>query len=906
MTGEMNENVAQNAQNLAAHSRFVQRIYRRYGSELTALPEGLPTRAHMTQAWHALQDRGLSAADALRVLRHLVLTRLATLDCSAQAGLTEVTAAMTTLAEFSLDQAYTLAMTPLLDRHGHPTNESAPDNPVQLWIVGMGKLGGRELNVSSDIDLVYVYDAEGETRGNSDGRQRISNHEFFAKLVKGIQAIVGLANEHGQVFRVDLALRPNGNSGPAACSLAALEEYFMVQGREWERLAWLKSRVIAPAAFATSASAGPLREVVLPFVFRRYLDYSVFEALRKLHRQIRQHAAQQAAGRPERANDVKLGRGGIREIEFIVQLLQVVRGGQFPELRTRATLEALPRLVRAGLMPPESAHDLHEAYVFLRQVEHRIQYLDDQQTQVMPTAPEDLAWMARTMGLADADALHAQLAAHRERVAREFDGLLGGSEQAAPTEDDLDGVCAQLPATWAAQVRPWLDGPKLQVLRDDARERLATLLLRTGAWLDDGRIREAAATRMLEWLEPLLRRQSYLALLKERPSTHLRLLRLLGAARWPARYLLRHPGVIDEFARPEMLDERFDAAQFEAELKRRRAALLRTQEADEEALLDLLRHAHHAEVFRTLARDVEGRLSVEQVADDLSALATSVLRVTSAWTWAHLKQAHREQPRVGIIAYGKLGGLELGYGSDLDVVFVFDDDAPEAQSIYTAWVRKLITWLTVKTGHGDLFEIDTALRPNGNSGLLVTSMAAFADYQLQRGSNAAWTWEHQAITRARMVLGDDDLRAQFEAVRQGVMTAVREPHALRTEILAMRQRVAQAHRVDSGRFDVKHSPGGMVDIEFAVQTLLLLHSGTHPALLTNAGNIGLLRIAEQEGLLPAPLGVQCGDAYRALRAAQHAARLDEAPTHMAPEDWVTHRSHVAALWHCVMGQARGL
>ena len=907
MTGEHDATALHPGANVAEHSRFVQRIHRRYAPDLAVLPPGLPQASSLNAAWQGLQARGLSPSDALRVLRHLVLERLVVLDCSGQADLHAVTHTMTALAAFCLDRAYALALAPLTERHGTPTCAEAPEQAAQLWIVGMGKLGARELNVSSDIDLIYIYDHEGETTGNSEGRQRISNHEFYAKLVKGIQAIVGLANEHGQVFRVDLALRPNGNSGPAACSLSALEEYFVVQGREWERLAWLKSRVIAPAVSATTAAASPLRDAVLPFVFRRYLDYSVFEALCKLHRQIRQHAAEQAAGRPERANDVKLGRGGIREIEFIVQLLQVVRGGQFPELRTRATLDALPRLVRAGLMPPQTAQDLQAAYVFLRQVEHRIQYLDDQQTQIMPTAEADLSWMARTLGLPDAAALTAQLAVHRDHVAQEFERVLGGSESAAAAvEDDLDSVCAQLPERWQAQVQEWLNSPKLAVLRDDARERLAALLLRTGAWLDDGRIAEVAAQRMLDWLEPLLRRQSYLALLKERPSTHLRLLRLLGAARWPARYLLRHPGVIDEFARAEMLDERFDAAQFEAELQRRRAALQRTGEADEEALLDLLRHAHHAEVFRTLARDIEGCLSVEQVADDLSALAVSILRVTGEWAWDHLKQRHREQPQVGVIAYGKLGGLELGYGSDLDVVFVFDDDAPEAQSIYTAWVRKLITWLTVKTGHGDLFEIDTALRPNGNSGLLVTSMAAFADYQLQRGSNAAWTWEHQAITRARMVVGSAELSRAFEAVREGVMTAARDPAALRAEILAMRQRVAQAHRLTPNTFDVKHSAGGMVDIEFAVQTLLLLHSAAHPALLVNAGNIALLRIAQEEGLLPQPLGQAVADVYRRLRHAQHQARLDEGSTNMAPQAWTQDRAQVAQLWQQVMGEARAL
>ena len=904
MTGQADESTAAQAQDLAGHSRFVQRIRRRYTAQAEALPKGLPGPAALRAGLEALLAQGLIPADGLRVLRHLVLVRLAELDCAGQASLGEVTQAMSDLAAFSLEHAVTWAMAPLVARHGQPMSDEPEPQAVRLWVIGMGKLGARELNVSSDIDLIYVYDHDGETTGNDEGRQVISNHEFFAKLVKDIQAIVGLANEHGQVFRVDLALRPNGNSGPAACSLAALEEYFVVQGREWERLAWLKSRVIAPQVNANAEAAAGLRDAVLPFVFRRYLDYSVFDSLRKLHRQIRQHAQQQAAGRPERANDIKLARGGIREIEFIVQLLQVVRGGQFPELRTRATLEALTRLSRAGLMPEATAQALAEAYTFLRRLEHRIQYLDDQQTQVMPTDVDDLNWMAQTLGLPDAASLNLALAAHREAVAQEFDRLLGGADAGAPADDDLNDIGLQLPEAWRAPVQSWLAQPKQQALNDEARERLAQLLLRTGSWLDEGRIPLVAAQRLLDWLEPLLRRQSYLALLKERPSTHLRLLRLLGAAKWPARYLLRHPGVIDELAYPDMLDERFDAAQFEAELTRRRDALLRTDEADEEALLDLLRHAHHAEVFRTLARDVEGRLSVEAVADDLSALACSVLALTGQWVWQRLKQTHRAQPQVGVIAYGKLGGKELGYGSDLDVVFVFDDDHPDAQSIYTAWVRKLITWLTVKTGHGDLFEIDTALRPNGNSGLLVTSMEAFADYQLQRGSNAAWTWEHQAITRARMVLGNDELRQRFEAVREGVMTAPREAAALRAEILAMRQRVADAHRLASDYFDVKHSPGGMVDIEFAVQTLLLLNSAEHPPLLANAGNIGLLRIAQDQGLLPAPLGEQVADVYRRLRHAQHQARLDESTTNMAPEDWANDRAQVAQLWQHVMGQPR--
>ena len=887
---------------VAEHSRFVQRIRRRYANELALLPPGVPAASDWDQVTHQLEQQGLSPENALRVLRHLVLERLASLDSSRVIDLETVTQTMTALAQWCLDKALQASWGALTEIHGLPWAEET-QAPAQIWIIGMGKLGARELNVSSDIDLIYVYDHEGQTQGNAHGGKRISNHEFFGKVVKRMQALIGESTEHGQVFRVDLALRPNGNSGPSACSLAALEEYFVVQGREWERFAWLKSRVVAPTRAHSDPSALALRDVVLPFVFRRYLDYRVFEGLRRLHRQIRQHAAQQAAGRPERANDVKLGRGGIREIEFIVQLLQVVRGGQFPELRTRGTLRALERLTQAGLVSSDMATQLSNAYRFLREVEHRIQYLDDQQTQVMPTDAADLAWLAQTMGYSGSSDFLAQLQAHREAVAAEFERLLGQDQaeaEATPLGDDLLALCHELPPEWQAQVRDWVSGARVSALDDSAKERLGKLLLRCGAWLDEGRITLVAAQRMIDWLEPLLRRQSYLALLQERPSTHQRLLRLLGAARWPAKYLIQHPGVIDELASAEMLNERFDPGQLKEELRQRRQALKRSGEDDEERLLDLLRRAHHAEVFRTLARDVEGRISVEAVADDLSALAQVLLELAVEWSWQHFKSAHTEHPHIGVIAYGKWGGQELGYGSDLDIVFVFDDDAPQAAEIYAAWVRKLISWLTVKTGEGDLFEIDTALRPNGNSGLLVSPFEAFSDYQLRRGSNTAWTWEHQAITRARLVVGDAQLKARFESVRAGVMTAPREAQALREEILSMRAKVAAAHKVPAGRFDVKHSPGGMVDIEFAVQTLLLLHSKTHPTLLRNAGNIALLQEAQHAGLLPSPVGAQAADAYRALRLAQHKARLDEAPTHMEPDAWRSHIEAVRSLWASVL------
>ncbi len=897
----------------AAYSRFVQRVRRRYEAELALLPPGLPRKAAQRQALCALRERGLDLPSALRVLRQLVLERLAVLDCEAGAPLADITAAVTELAELALDLACEAALAELDALHGAPTTEAGAR--AQFWVIGMGKLGARELNVSSDIDLIYVYDHDGETAGNSEGRQRISNHEYFGKAVKRIYQLVGETTEHGNVFRVDLALRPNGNSGPSAVSLGALEEYFLVQGREWERFAWLKSRVVAPQATIDGGSAAALRSVVLPFVFRRYLDYNVFDALRSLHRQIRDHAAKRAAGNPGRSNDVKLSRGGIREIEFTVQLLQVVRGGQFPELRTRPTLDALVRLQRAGLMPESTASALAQAYDFLRRVEHRIQYLDDQQTHLLPTRDDDLAWLSETLGYDSLCPFLHTLDAHREAVAQEFDTLLGGPGKSCNGKgcggtqrsavEDLASVLPQLPQSFAAKVAQWCEQPRVLALREDTRVRLARLVQRTGAWLEEGRVSETAALRMADWMEALLRRESYLALLQERPSVHERLLRLLGAAKWPAQYLRKHPGVIDELASRQLLTDRFDAAQFETELETRLAALRSTGEDDEEAQLNLLRRACHAEVFRTLARDLEGVLAVEQVADDLSALADAVLRVTVRWCWTRLKSRHRDEPRFAVIGYGKLGGKELGYGSDLDIVFVYDDadenGDDRAPEVYAALVRKLINWLTVKTGEGDLYEIDTALRPNGSSGLLVTSFTAYANYQQQRGSNTAWTWEHQAMTRARFVLGSADMAQRFDAVREAVITAPRDHAALADEIRSMREKVRAAHPVRSGLFDVKHSPGGMVDVEFVVQYLVLSQSVTHPELRANRGNIALLQMAEAAGLLPMGVGADAAAAYRELRQLQHRARLDEAPTQVDPAEAEVHAQAVRRLWQHVLG-----
>ena len=902
----------------ADHSRFVQRVRRRYPVECGWLAPGTPDAASIAELIGRLQAAGRPLASALRVARQAVLERLAVLDIERCVPLDDVTLTMTLLAEVTLELALKQALADEEARHGPARNEAG--EPIELWIVGMGKLGARELNVSSDIDLVYVYEEDGRTAGP----ETISAHEFFAKVVKRVYALIGDVTDDGFVFRVDLMLRPNGSSGPPAVSLSMLEQYLQVQGREWERFAWLKSRVVAPRAAVTSGRAAQLGALIVPFVYRRYLDYGVFEGLRQLHHKIREEAQRRAAGRPERANDVKLSRGGIREIEFIVQLLLVVRGGQYPEIRTRSTCKGLQRLVGHGLMAQATATRLSQAYVFLRQVEHRIQYLDDQQTHLLPSVDADLRWIAQSLGLqcgAEACELIDQLGATREFVATEFDALLHDGK--APATGGRHGTCTQcshpgalpvdsetlleqLPPELAERVRRWVMQPRVQMLRDESKLRLGRLVHRAAASVTDAGGPMEAALRFVDWVEPLLRRESYLALLVERPEVQKRLLHLLGLAKWPMRYLMRHPGVIDELADDRLLHGRFDAAAFDAELSERYAAWERSGEASEEALLDTLRRAHHAEVFRTLVRDVERHVTVEQVADDLSALADATLVCAQRWAWRHLKQRHRAAPRFAVIAYGKLGGKELGYGSDLDVVFLYeaegDPDPDKSSEVYSAFVRKLITWLTLRTSAGELFEIDTALRPNGNSGMLVTSMASFEKYQVGRGSNTAWTWEHQAITRARCCAGDPDLAARFDAVRCAVLTAPRDRAALRAEVQAMRDKVRAAHPVRNGLFDVKHSPGGMMDAEFAVQYLVLSQSAAHAELQANAGNIALLQRAEACGLLPSGIGGAAADAYRELRRAQHTARLDEQPTQFPPATLDSARDAVLALWRTVFDE----
>jgi glutamate-ammonia-ligase adenylyltransferase len=861
---------------------------------------------------------------ALRRLRTEVFCAVMERDLAGEADVAEVTGAMTDLAETTIQRALAVLSAELEALFGEPRGPQG--ERLTLGVVGMGKLGGRELNVSSDIDLIFIYEEDGETAGGQ--RAAIATQDFFTRLGKRLIGALAEVTADGYVFRVDMRLRPNGDSGPLVCSLGMLEEYFYVQGREWERYAWIKGRLVSEATSeAARRLSKQLDAIVTPFVYRRYLDFGVISAIRALHLQIRQEAQRRASMRPDKADDIKLGRGGIREIEFSAQVFQLIRGGQ--DAGVRPTLAVLRHAATHGLIDTSVCVKLSQAYRFLRELEHRLQYRNDAQTHAMPVDPEDRAALARAMGCDDYPTLMARLDAHRELVEQQFDQIFadkvsgrdgcGAPEDGAAAwvwssalsddsaEDALRARIVELgvaePGDLLARLRGVWQSSRYAGLAERSRQRfdiVAQRALEAARTLEPPERRGDTLARLFDLLEAVSRRGAYLALLTEYPQALHRVLSVLGASRWAAGYLIRHPQLLDELLDDEAINSPFDWSEFKRTLRLRLAA------ADGvEQQMDLLRHAHQAEVFRILLIDLAGKLSVEHVSDRLSELADAVLDVTLEAVWNQLPKRHRQVPRFAVIAYGKLGGKELGYASDLDVIFLYDDPDDAAADIYSTYTRRLITWLTTATGAGTLFDIDLRLRPNGESGLLVTDLDAFRRYQLREGdaANTAWVWEHQALTRARYCAGDAQIGAQFEAIREQVLTTPRDARQLAAEIVEMRERVIAGHPNHTTLFDLKHDRGGMVDIEFTVQYWVLLHAARDPELIRNTGNIALLREVSRLGLMSEAEAETVGAAYRTYRKLQHKLRLDGMEkARVEPALVATERDAVLGLWERVFGE----
>jgi [glutamine synthetase] adenylyltransferase / [glutamine synthetase]-adenylyl-L-tyrosine phosphorylase len=810
----------------------------------------------------------------LRRLRQRVLLRTMARDLSGSAPLDEVCGTMSALAEVAIGEALAFL---------EPRMAQGVPRP-KLAVIGMGKLGGGELNVSSDIDLVFLYPEED---------QAASNLEFFTRLGRRLIAALGESTEDGFVFRVDMRLRPWGDGGALAMSFDALEEYFVTQGREWERYAWVKARALDGGAGTVLAA------IVRPFVYRKYLDYGTFAAMRELHAQIRAEVA-----RREMSGQIKLGPGGIREIEFIAQAFQLIRGGRDPELQIRPTLAVLALLAKKGLLPAAAFEELSDAYVFLRRLEHRLQYLDDAQTHELPESPEDRLLVSRAMGFAAWDSFRVALDARRARVSWHFEQLFSVEEAPkhalAPlwagerAEEQLAQLGFRDPEGTAARLAAVRSGSRYGSLPEASRRRFDALvprIIQESAARED---RDATLKRLLELIETVSRRAAYLALLDEHPAVLPRLAQLFDAASWAAEYLSRHPVVLDELLDARSLLAPPDREAFAKELRRQ----LDARQGDEERQMDWLREAHHAQVFRLLAQDLSGMLTVERLADHLSDLADVMLQATIELSWTQLRARHRSEPRFAIVAYGKLGGKELGYASDLDLIFLYDDPDDGAQETYARLAQRISRWLTSRSSAGVLFDIDLRLRPQGESGLLVSSIDAFRRYQRE----SAWTWEHQALTRARFCAGDAALGAAFEEERSAILRMRRDEAKLREDVLSMRAQLLAGHPNASELFDLKHDRGGMIDIEFIVQYLVLGHAHRHAELTRNAGNIALLKLAAGLGLIPLESAEAVADAYRDYRRRQHWLRLNGAKYARVEANQV--RSRIDAtrqLWARVFG-----
>ena len=858
----------------------------------------------------------------LREFRQREWIRIVWRDIAGWAELEQTTRELSWLAEACVDGALNTLYIWACEESGTPCNSEG--EPQQLVVVGMGKLGAWELNVSSDIDLIFAYPEVGETRG---GNKPLSNSEFFIRLgQKLIQALDNITAD-GFVFRVDMRLRPFGDGGALVASFDAMEGYYQVHGREWERYAMIKARVIA----GDREAGKELMTMLKPFIYRRYMDYGAYESLREMKAIVAREVKRKGIDK-----NIKLGPGGIREVEFIGQVFQLIRGGHEPELQERRILLILTKLKEKEILPDYVVDELSQAYCFLRHVEHRIQEFAEQQSHKLPGDELGQLRIAYGMGYNDWDSFQEVLNAHRRNVQSHFEQVFAAPQTDHAEHDELD-----LTRLWYGRVESELAE---QILTDlgyqDASQvlsRLATLhsgrqyramSAQGQARLDKlaplliGAIAQAEHPdvtfhRVLALVESITRRSVYLVLLTENPIALSQLVRLCAASPWIAKYLTQHPMLMDELMDTRSLYAPPDKAQLAKEIRDR---LANVDADDTERLMDTLRHFHHLNLLRVAAADIVGALPLMKVSDHLSWIAEVCLEETLELAWQHMVARHGRpidtaagqtyDKGFAIIGYGKLGGLELGYGSDLDLVFIHgadkadqmtDGQQPVAASVFFARLgQRLIHLLTAVTRAGVLYEVDMRLRPDGASGMLVSSLKSFVQYQQDK----AWTWEHQALVRARCVAGDPLIGEQFVTVRADVLAEQRDRSALKTEVLEMRDRMRkELDKAKAGQFDLKQGRGGIVDIEFMVQYGVLAFAHEYQELRAWTDNIRLLMVMAAVGVMPAEQVDILVGAYQRYRGRLHRLTLDEQPGLVSDEEYTDSRTAVMQVWQDWMAQA---
>ncbi|ASY30799.1 glutamate-ammonia-ligase adenylyltransferase [Taylorella equigenitalis 14/56] len=816
-----------------------------------------------------------SVKSSLRLARRRILLVTIVKDIAKEIKTSQVVQTMSLLADFSIKTAYHTVNKKLSKIYGTP-KDPEKKQPLLPIIIGMGKLGGFELNVSSDIDLVVLYSCQGETEGK---HKSISFHEYFHKLTQRMMHLLSDIDADGFVFRTDLRLRPDGDGSPLAWSLNAFEHYIVTQGREWERYAYLKARAISitDIAIPNNNDYEYFEDLRTSFVYRKYFDFDTLNSLRDLREQIKDDWDRKVAAKSNNGFNIKLGDGGIREIEFIAQLIQLMKGGRLPSLQERGTVAALKAISAAGLMELEDATKLVEIYYFHRRVEHFLQYKDDMQTHEIPDSLETRKFLASAMGY-EFNEFTETLEDYCKFVSKKFEevfNLVG--LQTEPVKEVITTLEKEESDKFSNLKQAWKilkNKPKIKQLSPTNIKRLDELFL----YLADSSLKSNEPVRtfnlLCELIETIAQRSTYITLLIEYPEVIKRVARIMSTSRLAAQVLLTHPILLDSLLDWNALMEPIDFETLRENLNREMAACVDSKgNADVERQMNLIRDAFNIANLQLIAQDLENAFTVEELADNLSLLADILLEMCLRWCWGNLRKPDwPEEPEFAIIGYGKLGGKELGYYSDLDLVFIFDSVHPDASEMYSKLGRRLINWLTAMTSSGRLYEVDMRLRPDGDSGLLTVTMDSFKKYQLED----AWVWEHQALSRARFVAGSVKIGNEFEALRKEILKRNRDGIDIKGEILKMRERISQSHRPSQkGLFNVKYDVGGMIDIEFITQFLVLTNSHKYEKLILNLGNINLLQIASDLSLIPEDLASKCIVAYRTYRKIQHEFRLQE-------------------------------
>ena len=902
---------ASTAARVVTISDYVLAVLLRFPEELA---ERLADRAPLdaTQLAGRLDLSSCSEVTAmaqLRRVRRVELARIAWRDLAGWADVDTTLRELSVLADATIGAAASFAAQQLEARYGRPRDSAQRELP--LLVLGMGKLGGGELNFSSDVDLVFLF-PDGAFESNETTPEAVEAEVYYTRVAQLLIKLLDQVTADGFVYRVDTRLRPFGASGPLVVSISALESYLVQHARDWERYAYVKARLITGRRFQRD-----LFELILtPFVYRRYLDYGVFSALREMKTLIAQQVA-----RKDMAENIKLGPGGIREIEFVVQVFQLVRGGRNPELRTASLLEALPRLAGDRQLSERAVAELATCYRWLRTLENRLQAMDDRQTHDLPGDDEHRARLAYALGEPDWNGLYerfcmqrAIVEAHFERVAWEADGRVRSEAGSAAWEaGDVTAAIAGTPLAGDAEIESLLrelrGGGLYQRMDEVARRRLSAVVARTVELIATLEAPAKALERVLPIYRAICRRSAYLALLNENPAALERLLRLVTQSAWVAKQIAEHPMLLDELLDPRL----FDTPPSRDELAQLLDAALRSVAPDDtEAALDAIRMFQRTAMFRIAIADRLGSLPLMKVSDRLTDTAELVLDFALRMAWRELVAKYGtpfcgpppKEAGFAVIGYGKLGGLELGYGSDLDLVFLHDShgaaqetngDPPlDNERFFGRLVQRLIHFLTIQTSSGRLYEVDTRLRPSGRAGLLVVGLEGFYRYQ----TSEAWVWEHQALLRSRALVGSPRVREEFERIRRDVLVHHVNRVKLKTDVAVMRRRMRQElSTAKSGGFDLKQDPGGLADIEFLIDYWVLASSDQYPELVEFPDNVRQLEALERVGLVPADRCLRMREAYLALRGRIHALALDEGGRVVADTEFRDLREWVVSVWN---------